>query len=257
VPNFGGYLEGYAPISEDAWQGWARETDREAIADALLHNAGLLAHPGGRGATFTFPLKNGTAFLRRFKRGGFVRHFIDDAYFMDNRPLREFELLLEMRAEGLPVPEPLGVCWRNRFGWYRGAIVTGALNGQNLYDYLRGAKETPEQALRQTGAVIRLMHGKQIWHADLQVRNIMVTPKGVYLLDFDNARKLNTLDGRGAMRNLLRLKRSFEKAAFPATYFEFVGEGYDGAKPPQWLSGLYAIRGKVSDAMRGRQSEDE
>jgi len=61
------------------------------------------------------------------------------------------------------------------------------------------------------GACIRRFHAAGIWHADLNVRNILLDGDArVFLIDFDRARFSpgEEVDGKG---NLKRLKRSLAK----------------------------------------------
>jgi 3-deoxy-D-manno-octulosonic acid kinase len=211
---------------------------------------------GGRGATYTVSLPDGTAYLRRYLRGGAVRYLIYNSYFLDNRPLREFELLLQMQDEGLPVPAPLGVVWRSVFGWYQGAIATRALDAENLYHYLRNTEDVPVEVLHRAGAAIRALHDAHIWHADLQLGNILATRTEVWLIDFDNARRISRWHDLHGHRNMLRLRRSFEKAGM-LDHFAAVGEGYGGTHVPAWLSRLYRAGGRLSGILRGPGGKDE
>lgn len=250
-------MEGFAPIESPSWKGWIKEGEQATLLPAFLEGTGCAPVTGGRGTTFLLELESGKAYLRRYQRGGAVRFILKKSYYNDNRALREFELLLKLKRNGLPVPEVLGACWKSRLGWYQGAIATRALEGETLYDYLRNTRNNPEYVLREAGMAIRKLHDLHVWHADLQLRNIMATPDGVYLIDFDNACQLKRWPQNAGHRNMLRLKRSFEKSGIPVSCFDMICEGYGGNTPPKWLRDAYRLKGLLSDGIGGRQKDHE
>jgi 3-deoxy-D-manno-octulosonic acid kinase len=186
---------------------------------------------------------------RRYQRGGFIRHFLKDLYLLDNRPLRELEITVYAWHHGLPVPEPLGICWTRIGPFYRGAIATRYVGGVMLLDLLRDNAQT-EAALLASGNAIRRMHEAGIYHADLQVRNILIENDAPILLDFDNARLLTPLGDMDRARNLLRLRRSFVKNTLPEELFQLILNGY-GDLPRSFgqLDAAYRAKGRASDAM--------
>jgi 3-deoxy-D-manno-octulosonic acid kinase len=84
------------------------------------------------------------------------------------------------------------------------------LYAQTLAD-LVGSKRFEVSLWRAVGSTIRLFHDQGVVHADLNARNILVTPENrVYLIDFDRAR-IRTADTRAFRANLKRLRRSLDK----------------------------------------------
>ncbi len=224
-----------------------------AIAGALFSGEGCTpATEAGRGTVWRFDYPGGSGILRRYLRGGAVRLLWKDAYFLANRPLREFRLHLEVYKQGLPVPKPLGVCWERRGLLVRGALATEALAAGNLHQFLSGNGTGKEEALVRCGGLIRRMHDLHVWHADLQVKNILVGGEGAWLIDFDNAVQRPNLSPLLRARNLLRLRRSLEKAGMPPEYFGRLCDGYGIEALPEWLSRIYAVKGRLSDSMRGK-----
>jgi 3-deoxy-D-manno-octulosonic acid kinase len=163
--------------------------------------------------------------------------------------LAEFRVHVALYQQGFPVPEPLGVVWERRALLYRGAIATRSLEARTLLDYLNSS-ETKASLLVLCGQRIREMHDLGVWHADLQVKNIMTDGSKIWILDFDNARMGKPLSDRARSRNLLRLRRSLEKHGRSLDNFHSILEGYGKLGLPRWLSGLYRIRGLVSDTLR-------
>ena len=206
------------------------------LAGALL--LGKMCEPvelGGRGTLRRCFFEGGTGIVRTFRRGGFVRHFVERSYLMHNRPLQEFRIHTALYSGGLAVPEPLGVLWERRGVFFRGAIATREIEGRDLLEYLSTKPEAPERALDQAGRLIREMHDMGVCHADLQVGNILVAALQTYLIDFDKATRHETLSTPQRARNLSRLKRSFDKHFIPADNFIQLLKGYGGGDIPEWM----------------------
>ena len=80
----------------------------------------------------------------------------------------------------------------------------------------------------------------------------LVSGDTVYLIDFDNARRYRTISQHKINQNLLRLRRSMQKNLAKPEYFSLICEGYGEFSAPRWMSGLYRLRGWISDAASGR-----
>jgi len=239
---------GYVKIRRHGKNVLAWEEQAETIAKALIQGEGCEAvEEAGRGTVYRFELPGGCGMVRRYKRGGLVRFFLSDAYILSNRPLREFRLHLQIQKEGLPVPKLLGACWERRGLFVRGAIATEGLPAQNLCEFLSHSPEGPDEELRRCGTVIRRMHDMHVWHADLQVKNILVGAGGPWLIDFDNAVIRPHLSPLLRARNLLRLRRSIQKNGLSPAYFKPLCDGYGVEALPEWLSRIYDVKGRVSD----------
>ena len=249
-------MDTFTKIIRGGKTAYVREEYAEAVAAALLEGEGCTPITGaGRGAIVRFEYPGGRGIIRNYLRGGVVQRVLKDAYVLANRPLREFYLHRQVVAKGLPVPPLLGVCWERRGLLVRGAIATTDLDAVTLYDLLVDSTERPEELLRQCGAVIRQMHDMDIWHADLQVRNILVAGGRPYLIDFDKARIYPDLSPLLRYRNLLRLRRSLEKNGLSADSFDVICAGYGIEALPAWLDGLYRSKGRLADLASGRRVE--
>jgi len=246
--------DSYVIFSENGRSALVRREWRLALARGLLDGTGCRpVGKGGRGEVMRFPFGDGWAILRRHQRGGLIRHVLRDTYLFTNRPLREFATHVEVHSRGLSVPEPLGVRWQRVGPCFRGAIATREVEGEHLLDYLKAAPDAPDDVLASCGKVIRRMHDLGCWHADLQLRNILVGPAGAYIIDFDHARLVLSVGKVARARNLLRLRRSMDKNYVPLRFFEPICEGYGVDSLPNWLDRVYAAKGKASDAMSGRR----
>lgn len=210
-----------------------------AALDAAMDGGG--GARGGRGGI----VRSGGMVARHCRRGGLVRFLLRDRY-LGNRPRREFEIHRRAWAAGLPVPEPLGVCWERRGLFCRGALATRALDAVELLDALREDPGRAADFLAAGGRAVRRMHEAGIWHADLQARNVLVNGDTAYLIDFDRGRRLPA-PGRHCWRamNLYRFRRSLEKHGFPAAYFRHFCAGYGGPPGCVVLGGWYRFRSAV------------
>ena len=186
---------------------------------------------GGRGIIQRVPFDTQSpAIVRRYQRGGLVRHFVDDLYW--DRPPRPFaELCTTVIAHerGVPTVEVLGagVEWQS-FGFYRGILITREAQGfLNWREWLQ-TKPPVEERQVVTDKVLQTvdtMHEHGIFHADLNLTNILVrndsSQHEVLIIDFDRARIFPTpLPSSHRKRNLARLRRSMAKFDTEQQLFE-------------------------------------
>lgn len=209
-----------------ARQGW-----EEVVRRVMRRSGGveerplsIPAHPafGGRGGAYFVPLTNGErGVMRRYRRGGFVRHFVQELYWgWLPRPLAELVCTEEIRQRGVPAVEVLGACVE-RLGtfFYRGAILTREASGFiNLWEWLKGGPQGLErqETICQVARTVKQMHDAGADHRDLNLTNILVhwTGEGaeVSLIDFDRARlHAGSLNRKQREKNLARLRRSLQK----------------------------------------------
>ena len=172
---------------------------------------------GGRGETFFFLHRGLDLVHKRYRRGGFYRHFIRETYFFTQLPKtrmwQEFNLLCELYADGLPVPKPVAVCCHRCLGiGYRGDLITERICGAETLAERLGASPAGGLVWHNVGRTIRKFHDNRVNHADLNANNVMIDNQGsVYLIDFDKGR----IEPEGADgwkgENLARLLRSLNK----------------------------------------------
>lgn len=248
-------LKKYEPIVDGHRHALVKRTEKEAVGGALIFGSGCEQIDGsGRGYLQRFALKKGTGIVRRYHRGGAVCYLLNDRYCLDNRPLKELKLHVEVHARGLSVPEPLGAVWERTGLWYRGAIATRELDARHMLHYLKEAHGTCRDIMERAGKLIRQMHDMGVYHADLQLRNILVGEEELYLIDFDNCRICRNLSPFSRARNLLRFRRSMEKNGVSDALFPALVERYGNEVLPKWLDMVYKAKGKMSDAASGRSN---
>lgn len=207
------------------------ETDAGAILydPAIVNRAGPAlfdaaewreSHPvrgqGGRGGARIVADGEREFVLRHYHRGGLVGRFVDDRFLWlgaaRTRPFREWRLLAELHALGLPVPRPAAAAyWRHGLS-YTADLLTERLPAvRTLAEALaRGTLAVDEW--RRIGATVRRFHDAGVEHADLNAHNVQLAAGGeVYLLDFDRGRRREPGEWQAA--NLARLRRSLGKLA--------------------------------------------
>ncbi len=196
------------------------------LADAIAKRLSEFASAGAAGAgnrAGGFRLSVVAApemFARRAKRGGLMRFLLTDLYFgFDPRPLRELAVTVEARRRGIAVAEPMGaMVERAGFGVYRGFFLTRAIAGLTLWEFLQTDDDpiVRELVLRQARHAIDAMHERGLFHADLNLHNVMVENASesfaVKLLDLDKAQlETGALSRVRRQSNYARLIRSARK----------------------------------------------
>ena len=169
----------------------------------------------GRGSAWFIETPHGPVVLRRYLRGGWAAKFSRQGYFftgvLRSRPFREFHLLVDLHAIGLPVPRPVAALCQHHGMVSTGAIMTACIaSSKTLADILTG-ESLVEGIWASVGKCIRRFHNAGVWHADLNARNILLDKAHqVFLIDFDRARFSpgKPVNPEG---NLNRLKRSMVK----------------------------------------------
>ncbi len=170
----------------------------------------------GRSKAHFFHYAGRDMVLRHFHRGGLIGRVNRDLYLRvgaeKSRPLREFDLLGEMHAEGLPVPSPVAAQYVPIGPFYRADIITLRIpDARPLQDVLIDRPLTPRIWIA-IGANIRKLHDHGVYHSDLNCRNILIdTRDSVWFIDFDKSEKRPP--GAWKSATLERLRRSLRKTA--------------------------------------------
>ena len=155
--------------------------------------------------------------LRHYYRGGMVRHFSKDKFLYTGltktRVYQEFELLQHMTELGLPVPRPIAGMISQHLGvWCMNDILIEQI--ENASDGFHALNKAPlsSNIWQNIGQVIKMFHKNGIYHADLNIHNILIKQPSneVFLIDFDRCEK-KAPDTHWQTQNLDRLKRSLEK----------------------------------------------
>ena len=179
-------------------------------------HADVLPVPGGRARVLRIVQPGQEWILRHFHRGGWMGSITADRYLWTglarSRPWREWHLLYDLYRAGFPVPRPIAARVQ-RIGrwWYRADLITERVDGEPLSVILRRGV-APQGLWHRIGAQIRCFHRAGVYHADLNLDNVLIAQdQRVYLLDFDKSgRRRPRASWHDA--NLHRLRRSLLKA---------------------------------------------
>ncbi len=174
----------------------------------------LRVQAGGRGGVAIIESPVGVCVLRHYRRGGLVRALMGDRYLWTGadrtRPFREFRLLAEITRLGLPGPVAIAARFRREGLFYRADLITRRIaDAQTLAERL-AAGRLDRKLAESVGAMIGRFHRAGIWHADLNAHNVLVSPEGLHLIDFDRGRQ-RTPAAAWQRSNLKRLHRSLLK----------------------------------------------
>jgi len=195
-------------------------------AAQILQKLGTLTSAAGAGAgnrqsAYRLSLDEGfELFARRSRRGGMIASILSDVYMgMTPRPLTELAVTIEAMRRGIPVAEPMGamVEWIAPV-FYRGFFLTRAVPAMTLWEFVKTDDDSTVRShvLGQARASIDTMHEKGLFHADLNLHNLLVTQvrEGftVIIIDLDKSRLFDAPVSLAMRRqNAARLIRSARK----------------------------------------------
>ena len=187
----------------------------------------------GRNVIPCIPIKGSDdrMIIKHYEHGGLFRKITRDVLLGNSRPFRELVILETAFQKGIPVPEALAARVDRIFGpFYKGEITYKEItHSTNLLEYLKRLNRRPKEEkisakrkiINSLAEAIKKMHTSGIYHADLNVKNVLIrnTGKGtqVYLLDFDCSEIKENLTLRVRIKNLARFNRSCEKWKAPLT----------------------------------------
>lgn len=196
---------GLAVQPDDAWfdpERWR--------AQGLLEGTGS----GGRGSVAFIHAPGGACALRHYHRGGMVAPILGDRYLWNGRErtrgFAEFRLLADLHQRGLPVPQPVAARYLRRGVHYTADLITRRIEQAHTLAECLQAGRLNLQLAAKTGALIARFHAARVDHADLNAHNVLITPDGLWLVDFDRGR-IRSAAGDWRLGNLRRLRRSLLK----------------------------------------------
>lgn len=218
------------------------ERDAERLGLAGDPPGAAASESGGRAPHPVVELSGGSvALVRRYHRGGAMRHLNRTRYFLGHRAFHELRVTELARAAGVRAPVVLAaVERRHRLGydaWLATLWIPGA---DELVAWLVAASSRAgEAAMQEVGRQVGLMHGGGIAHPDLNLRNVLVTAgdmghPAIHLIDFDRGRMFaGPVPEWRRRRDLQRLARSARKlgALVPPRAWEAFRAGYGPAWP--------------------------
>lgn len=179
----------------------------------------------GRGEPVFYQYQAHRLVLKQYLRGGLIAPLLGDRYFGLNpehsRAFREFRLLHQLQALKLPAPVPVAASAERSGLFFRAALITLEIpHAQTLADALMQSA-VDGSVWQDVGRCIRQFHDHDVYHADLNARNILLSENRIYLIDFDKG-AFRYLGESWKASNLARLKRSLLKfkSHNPIFYFD-------------------------------------
>mgnify|MGYP000285245346 CR=1 FL=1 len=193
----------FANVSSDIFNG-AYWQEKEAIT----------GQETGRGTTWFFQHNHHDLVLRHYLRGGLVSKLSKEHYIFSSwascRSISEFQILNKLVQQGLPVPTPAAAQVIRSGLSYKADLITQRIpSAKDLVQILKVAQD--ENFYKQLGKTIARFHHMGVYHADLNIQNILQDKdQQFWLIDFDRARIMPPQQ-KWQLGNLSRLKRSFKK----------------------------------------------
>lgn len=166
---------------------------------------------GGRNAAWFIEHNGQQAVLRHYKRGGIIAKVVQQYYVWTGanrtRSWAEFSVLLHLRHNQVAVPMPLAALWERAFLGYRAAIIVARIPAA-----LPIAHQLENTCAEAVAFAVKKMHDAGVWHADLNVFNVLIdAQQQIHLIDFDKAKILSVVNSKQRQNNVLRLRRSLIK----------------------------------------------
>ena len=164
--------------------------------------------------------------IKHYTRGGFARKLSKDIFWGKLRPIRELKVLEEAKLRKVQTAEILAVIIHKMPGFfYKAYLVSKAIpGGIDLKTYIERLNQTStntglkekRQAIISVARAVRNMHDKGIYHADLNMKNIVIQKQTPilpvsYIIDFDKSTIAEHLSLKNKFKNLFRLHRSADK----------------------------------------------
>lgn len=198
------------------------------VREAIARSGTLFDHaadqPGairleGRGPAFVMGALDGQHWVvRRYRRGGAVARLLGDRYLAlgTPRPVGELRVSAAARARGVATPQVTAAAVYGHGPFYRGEIATRYLaDSRDLAAVLFGDDHlaVKQEAARAAGRLVRHAHEAGLIHADLNVKNVLLTgsPPTAWLLDLDRSRLVEEVSPPHRLAMLARLERSMAK----------------------------------------------
>ncbi|GGW85155.1 3-deoxy-D-manno-octulosonic acid kinase [Alteromonas halophila] len=200
----------------------------------------ITGQAAGRGTTLFIRHHDNHWVLRHYRRGGLIGKLINDAYLYSGvdhtRSFREFSLLHGMREDELAVPAPVAAYVKRRGLFYQADIITRIIpQSRDVHAMLCQGPLTDNDWQRIGMAIADLQH-HQVYHHDLNIRNIMMDTQGkVWIIDFD--RCYRRAGEAWKQTPLNRLQRSLNKEKDREPHFHW--------QPSDWQTLLDGYHSKA------------
>ena len=185
----------------------------------------------GRGDAIFFEYNMLKLVYKHYQRGGLVAKLLHDHYFGLNpdatRAFREWRLLHQMQYLGLPSPVPVAARITKSGFIYKADMVMKEIESVSTLADLCLQTDVDANIWLNVGQCIKRFHDNNVYHADLNARNILVGKDyDVSLIDFDKA-SIRLSNASWKTSNLSRLNRSLLKFQRLNEIFHFSENNWD------------------------------
>jgi len=180
----------------------------------LNDNNLITGHSTGRGTAYFVQHNGHELVLRHYMRGGLIARLSREKYIWTGlhhtRPWKEWKLTNSLYQQGLPVPRPIAAQVIRNGLLYQGSILTQKIpNSLSFYEMIKSGRAS-KQINNKIGATIREFHDADLYHSDLNTKNILISNKEeVFIIDFDKCKYRH--GRRWKKNNINRLNRSINK----------------------------------------------
>lgn len=169
----------------------------------------------GRGTAYALTTDKGVWLVRHYRRGGALARLLGDRYLRigSGRAWRELRVSSEARAAGVPTPEVVVAASYKSGLFARFDIAVAWIEGGvDLAAILFGrASPDVQGSVARAAALIETICSRGLRHVDLNLKNILITPAGAYVLDLDRCRMSGHTREQNASLMQRRFVRSLEK----------------------------------------------
>lgn len=175
---------------------------------------------------------------KHYHRGGMVARWMGDRYFgvklNKTRAFAEFKLLQQLHHLGLPVPVPVAASVIQQGLFYQADLVTKEITQVTPVAEILMQRAKDETFWRSIGTCIKSFHDHNVYHADLNARNILIGEnEEIHLIDFDKG-AIRHLGDAWKTSNLARFQRSLQKYVSNEEKFNFTPNDWNAL-----LAGYY------------------
>ena len=174
----------------------------------------------GRAAVTTIQLKNiGPVVVKRYTRGGVIRHFNRHAYlkFSRYRCQSEYELLLFLNQLGVSVPQPIAFAYQGNFSYHAWLVTREIQNASTLAEFSRQNPDKTRTIMQDLAQQLGILIENHIHHVDLHPGNVLVDDhNNLFIIDFDKARTTPQNRHKLQQKYIKRWQRAVLKYKLPA-----------------------------------------
>ncbi|MGQ0814714.1 MAG: lipopolysaccharide kinase InaA family protein [Gemmatimonadota bacterium] len=168
----------------------------------------------GRGAAYVIRPESEAWLVRHYRRGGAVAHVSNDRYarFGGDRALHELRVSAAARARGIATPEVIAaIAYRSALFTRFDITVVFIDHARDVAQLLFEERSAGHDEIARAASLIADMIRLGLVHADLNLKNVLVTPTSAYIVDLDRCRLVDAAAPRSATKMKRRFLRSLEK----------------------------------------------